>query len=334
MKTANKLFLMMACASTLHASSLKYKIDLPQSWRTQMKHAYAQKKVVVTGGCGFIGSHIAHKLVELGAQVTILDNLSTGFESNIADIKPQITFIQKSVEDLDACIEATKDAEVIFHLAAFISVPQSLEEPKLCHTANVDGTFNMLEAARINGVKRLVFSSSSAVYGVTEETSSETSPTSPVSPYGFSKLIGEELCKQYTLNFGIETVMLRYFNVYGPRQNPKGAYAAVVARFSEQLKNNVAITIFGDGLQTRDFVPVSQVAEANLLAGMADAAQVSGEVFNVATGTSITLLELVDQLRVQFPESTSKIVFGPERSTAEVQHTSANVNKFLSLIQN
>jgi nucleoside-diphosphate-sugar epimerase len=334
MKNNSKFLLMsLICASTLQATALKYKIELPSIWRNRMIQKYAGKKVVVTGGCGFIGSHLAAKLVDLGAQVTIIDNLSTGFEENIKNIKSDVTFIKKSITDMDACLEATKGAEVIFHLAAFISVPLSLEEPRLCHEANIDGTFNLLEAARINGVKRLVFSSSSAVYGPTEERCAETNPTNPKSPYGFSKLIGEELCKQYTTNFGIETVMLRYFNVYGPRQNPKGSYAAVVARFSDQLKNNAAITIFGNGLQTRDFVPVSQVADANLIAGISDAPDVSGEIFNVATGTSITLLELVDQLRVHYPESTSKIAFGPERSTVEVQHTSADVNKFMNLIQ-
>lgn len=335
MKTNNKFLLVvaLACASALQATALKYRIELPTHWRNSMHAYYAGKKVVVTGGCGFIGSHLATKLVELGADVTILDNLSTGFEQNIENIKSQVTFIQESITDFDACKRATQDAEVIFHLAAFISVPQSLEEPRLCQQTNVDGTFNVLEAARLNGVKRLILSSSSAVYGPTEECCSETTRTNPVSPYGFSKLIDEELCKQYTLNFGVETVMLRYFNVYGPRQNPNGAYAAVVARFSDQLKNNKPITIFGNGLQTRDFVPVSQVVEANLVAGMSPAERVAGEIFNVATGTSITLLELVDQLRVQFPESTSKIVFGPERSSAEVQHTSANVDKFLALIQ-
>lgn len=332
----NKNLFMLAaflCMSALQATALKYKIELPSIWRTRMIQKYAGKKVVVTGGCGFIGSHLATKLVDLGAQVTIIDNLSTGFEENIKNIKPYVIFINKSITDIAACLEATLGAEVIFHLAAFISVPQSLEEPRLCHETNIDGTFNILEAARINGVNRVVFSSSSAVYGPTELRCAESNPTNPKSPYGFSKLIGEELCKQYTTSFGIETVMLRYFNVYGPRQNPKGAYAAVVARFSDQLKNNAPITIFGNGLQTRDFVPVSQVVDANLISGISDASDVSGEIFNVATGTSITLLELVDQLRVQYPESKSEIVFGPERSAAEVQHTSADVNKFMNLIQ-
>lgn len=298
-----------------------------------MEQFYVHKKVVVTGGCGFIGSHLATKLVELGAHVTIIDNLSTGFKENTQNLNDRITFIQGDIENYADCLLATLDTEIVFHLAAFISVPQSLEKPRLCHTTNVDGTFNMLEACRVNGVKRLVFSSSSAVYGPTDLRCGENTPTNPKSPYGFSKLIGEELCKQYTTNFGVETVMLRYFNVYGPRQNPNGAYAAVVARFTDQLKNNKPITIFGNGLQTRDFVPVSHVVEANLLAGLADATNVSGEIFNVATGTSITLLELIKQLKMQYPESTSEIIFGPERSAAEVQHTSADVSKFSRLIQ-
>ncbi len=314
-------------------ATLKNQINLPLTWKNRMKHDYARKKVVVTGGCGFIGSHLSHKLVDLGAEVTIIDNLSTGFESNIQDIKDKVTFIKGSIEDSNLCRQATQGAEIIFHLAAFISVPQSLEEPRLCHSTNVDGTFNLLEAARLNGVKRFVFSSSSSVYGPTEEQCSETTHTNPVSPYGFSKLIGEEMCKQYCINFGLEPVMLRYFNVYGPRQSLKGAYAAVVARFTDQLRNNQPITIFGSGLQTRDFVPVEQVAEANLVAGIEDASKVAGEIFNIATGKSINLLELVDQLREEYPDSTSKIVFGPERSAAEVMHTSADVSKFMALVK-
>ncbi len=196
----------------------------------------------------------------------------------------------------------------------------------------MDGIFNVLEGARINKVKRFVFSSSSAVYGPTELPCSEESPTNPASPYGFSKLIGEYLCKQYALNFGIDTVMLRYFNVCGPRQNPKGAYAAVVARFSSHLQENKPIVIFGDGLQTRDFVSVEQVAEANLLMGMLESHKVHGEIFNVGTGQSINLLELVDILKQKYPHSTSTVTFGPERSAGEIRHSSADVRKFKSLI--
>lgn len=306
---------------------------LPSFWSSRMEQKYAGKKVVVTGGCGFIGSHVAQKLVEYNADVTIIDNLSTGFETNIENIKNKIRFVQASIEDFDACLAATKDAEIIFHLAAFISVPQSLEEPRLCHSTNVDGTFNLLEAARINGVKRFVFSSSSAVYGPTDERCSESSPTNPASPYGFSKLIGEQMCKQYFTNFGLEPVILRYYNVYGERQNPNGAYAAVVARFTHQLEHNEPITIFGTGLQTRDFVPVEQVVQANLITGIADAILVSGEIFNIATGKSINLLQLVDQLRARYTNSTSELVFGPERSAAEVQHTCANVKKYTTLLE-
>ncbi len=314
------------------AGALKHKLELPEPIKAQMRQFYKNKHVLVTGGCGFIGSHISEKLVEFGAHVSIMDNLSTGFLDNIKHIKDQVTFHNKSVVDAQACLDATEGQDVIFHLAAFISVPESLEKPKLCHEVNVDGIFNLLEGARINKVKRFVFSSSSAVYGPTEGPCSETTTTNPASPYGFSKLIGEYLCKQYALNFGVDAVILRYYNVCGPRQNPKGAYAAVVARFTAHLKENKPIVIFGDGLQTRDFVSVEQVAEANLLMGMLESNKVRGEIVNVATGHSINLLALVDLLKEKFPHSTSPITFGPERSAGEIRNSSADISKFKSLI--
>ena len=190
----------------------------------------------------------------------------------------------------------------------------------------MDGTFNLLEAARQNGVQRFVFSSSSAVYGPTLETCNELTPCNPTSPYGFSKLIGEYLCKQYAVNFGIETVCMRYFNVYGDRQNPNGQYAAVVAKFRESMANNQPITIFGDGLQTRDFIPVEQVAQTNLALGMLPAKNVSGEIFNVATGKSISVIELFQLLSKEFPNYSYKPTFLPERA-GDIKHSTADCSK-------
>ncbi|MDR3550258.1 MAG: NAD-dependent epimerase/dehydratase family protein [Candidatus Babeliales bacterium] len=291
-----------------------------------MKIFYNNLKVTVTGGCGFIGSHLAIELVNLGARVTIIDDLSTGNLENIQPIKDKITFINKSITDYQACLEATKNAEVIFHLAAFISVPLSLEQPQLCHETNVNGLVNILEAARINGVKRLTFSSSAAVYGTNEDVCSESTATNPQSPYGYTKLIGELYCQQYAKNFGINTVILRYFNVYGPRQNPAGSYAAVVATFMDRMKNNLPITIFGNGSQTRDFVPVSQVVQANLnLAIKAD--QCAGQTFNIATGKSITLLELIEQLKPDFPDYAIDLRFLPARA-GDVKSSIADCSKY------
>lgn len=291
-----------------------------------MQHYYKNKQVLVTGGAGFIGSHIAEELVSYGAYVTVLDNLSTGNLENVAHIKDHITFIEGSITDMQTCLDATRGKSHIFHLAAFISVPQSLEEPQACHAINVDGTFNLLEAARQNNVKRFVFSSSSAVYGPALTTCNETTSCNPTSPYGFSKLIGEYLCKQYAVNFGVDTVCMRYFNVYGNRQNPNGQYAAVVAKFKDCMRQNLPITIFGDGLQTRDFIPVEQVAQTNLLLGMLPADDVSGEIFNVATGRSISLIELFNLLKKEFPFYALEPQFAPER-TGDIKHSAADCSK-------
>ena len=295
-----------------------------------MKQFYTNLPVLITGGCGFIGSHIAETLVNLGAKVTIVDNLATGSLDNIATFKDKVTFINKSIIDKEACLEATKNKKVIFHLAAFISVPESLENPQLCYETNVNGTLNLLEAARINGIERFVFSSSAAVYGNTEGICSEDDRTNPESPYGYSKRIGELYCQQYAKNFGLPTVMLRYFNVYGPRQNPNGQYAAVVAKFSNQMQHNLPITIFGDGKQTRDFVPVEKVAEANLLLGMLENNKIRGQIFNIGIGSSISLIELLDQLKQKFPGYTGAIQFAPARP-GDLKYSAADCSKYFEL---
>ena len=294
---------------------------------------YTEKKVLVTGGCGFIGSHIVHTLVDYGAQVTILDDLSTGCLTNIAPVRDAITFIQGCITNPDTCLAATKDQDIIFHLAAFISVPLSMKDPQTCHQINIDGTFNLLEAARINKVKRFIFSSSSAVYGTPNGPCSETSPCHPESPYGFSKLIGEYLCKQYTNSFGLEAACLRYFNVYGERQNPKGHYAAVVAKFKDLMLQDKPVTIFGDGQQTRDFIPVEKVAEANLMMGMLPAHLIQGQVFNVATGKSITLLELFKELKNHFPSYAHAPTFAQARA-GDIKHSAAICDKLHGVYAN
>ncbi len=292
-----------------------------------MKKFYAGLPVLVTGGAGFIGSHITHQLVELDAQVTVMDNLATGFLDNLAPLQKQITFVQASVTDFDACLQATQGKNIIFHLAAQVSVPESVEAPQLCHQVNVNGTYNLLEAARLNHVPRFVFSSSAAVYGAHAGICTEETPCHPTSPYGTSKLVGELLCQQYTTNYGLLTACLRYFNVFGDRQNPNGAYAAVVARFHHCMKHNQPITIFGDGTQTRDFIPVADVAHANLTLGMQDATAMNGRPFNIATGRSISLLELIEQLKAEFPHYQHPLTFLPARR-GDIQHSGARVNRW------
>ncbi|MCK5632235.1 NAD-dependent epimerase/dehydratase family protein [bacterium] len=290
-----------------------------------MKQFYHNLPVLVTGGAGFIGSHIVHKLVELGAKVTVIDNLETGFLKNLEPVQNSITFVNKSITNMDACIQATQGQKVIFHLAAFISVPDSIQNPQACHNTNINGTYNLLEAARINNVKRFVFSSSAAVYGPTEKTCSESMPCKPTSPYGTSKLIGELLCQQYTNNYNLQTICLRYFNVFGPRQNPNGAYAGVVAKFTQLMKKNRPITIFGDGKQTRDFIPVEQVAQANLALGMQNKTVMNGQPINIATGKSITLVQLVEQIQKKVYNYKKQLTFKVARK-GDIQHSKADAS--------
>jgi len=283
--------------------------------------------VLVTGGAGFIGSHVVEQLIKLGAHVTVIDDLSTGRINNLDNMIYKIKFLNKSIMDKEACLEATKGQEVIFHLAAFISVPGSVEDPEACHQINVDGTFNLLEAARINRVKKLVFSSSGAVYGATEEKCHENMIPDPCSPYATSKVIGELYCKQYSTNYGLGTICLRYLNVFGERQNPHAAYAAVVAKFKDLMTQNKPLTIFGDGLQTRDFINATKVAEANLTVAMLDQGKMNGNIFNVGTGRSINLFELIDMLKNDFPDYSGEIKFAPARP-GDVKHSSADCSRY------
>ncbi len=286
--------------------------------------------VLVTGGCGFIGSHLVEQLVACGAQVTILDNCSTGTSKNIAHLQHKVRLLHASVYDFATCVEAVQGIKIVFHLAAFISVPLSLENPTLCHETNILGTLNLLEASRRAGVERFIFSSSSAVYGSQQGLCRETMPLAPASPYGYSKWIGELACQQYARCFGLNTICLRYFNVYGARQNPHAAYAAVVAKFKYQMSHNLPITIFGDGTQTRDFIPVEQVVRANLFFALAEPIVLNGAAYNIATGKSINLFELVDLLKKEFPDYNGPIVFEPARP-GDVLHVSADCSAYQAI---
>jgi UDP-glucose 4-epimerase len=317
----------LLCSMSSTIFGLSDQTKLPHYLVNQLTQFYKDRAVLVTGGCGFIGSHVAELLVSYGANVTILDDLSTGFEHNIAHIRDNIRLIKGSITNQQTCLQATVDQTVIFHLAAFTSVPDSVARPHLCHEININGTFNILNAARLNKVERLVLSSSSAVYGQAEGISCEIDPCNPLSPYGYSKLIDELLCQQFSKNYGIITTLLRYFNVYGPRQNPHAQYAAVVAKFSDNMRDNKPLTIFGDGKQTRDFVEVNYVAHANLMAGMLADNKTSGDVFNIASGKSINLFDLIDMLKKEFPSYTGAILFKEARA-GDVLHTGANCTKF------
>ena len=250
-------------------------------------------KYLVTGGGGFIGSHIASYLVEQGHEVVVLDNFSTGKRSNISDSRIQV--IEGDIRDFEAVNTAVQGVDAVFHQAALCSVPRSVADPLSTHAVNTTGVLNVLEASRRNGVRRVVFASSSSVYGNSETLPKhEQMPTAPLSPYAVSKLIGEHYCQLYWSMFGLETVALRYFNVFGPRQDPASEYAAVIPKFMKAILQRSSIQIYGDGKQTRDFTYIDNVVQANVAAALSPTA--AGRIMNVACGDRWSLLELVNQL--------------------------------------
>jgi UDP-glucose 4-epimerase len=250
---------------------------------------------LVTGGAGFIGSHIVAALVERGDKVRVLDNLSTGHRQNLAPIAGKIEFIEGDVVDAALLPDAVRGVDCIFHQAALASVPRSVEHPLDTHAACVTGTLQLLDAARRGGVRRLVYAASSSAYG-DQPTSSkrEADLPAPISPYGAAKLAGEVYCQAFTATYGFETVALRYFNVFGPRQDPHSQYSAVIPLFITAMLAGRRPSIYGDGHQSRDFTYVANVVHGNLLA--ADAPGVAGRMFNLANGRSTSLLELIAAL--------------------------------------
>ena len=283
------------------------------------------KKVLVTGGAGFIGHHVATAWRRRGAHVVVLDSLRTGKRENVARIPDDggLTFIEGSITDPAAVRRAMEGCSVVHHLAAQVSVPESMSRPLECVEINVHGTLNVLEAAREAGASRVVFSSSAAVYGDDPRSpKTEDMTPAPKSPYGVTKLDGEYYLKMYAEAHGVPTVSLRYFNVFGPRQDPRSVYAAAVPIFIERALAGAEITIFGDGEQTRDFVFVGDVVAANLLAATSPHAG-KGEVFNVAQGGRITINELAHTI-VRVTGSRSAIRHAPERP-GDIRHSQASI---------
>jgi nucleoside-diphosphate-sugar epimerase len=251
---------------------------------------------LVTGGAGFIGSHIARKLVTLGENVRILDNFSTGRRRNLDGVEPAITLIEGDIRDAGVVGRAVGGVDYVIHQAALASVPRSLDDPVSTNEVNVGGTLNLLDAARRAGVKMFVYASSSSVYGDSETLpKTEDMTPRPKSPYAVSKLGGEWYCRVFSETLGLPTVSLRYFNVFGPRQDPNSQYAAVIPIFSKSLLTGSAPTIFGDGEQSRDFTYVENVVAANLLA--CRSGLTGGRVFNIACGERFTLNELYARLQ-------------------------------------
>ena len=251
---------------------------------------------LVTGGAGFIGSHIASALLSQGARVRVLDDLSTGHRENIDEIGGGVDFINGSVADEELLAKVLDGVELVFHEAAIPSVPRSVEAPKQTHIASVDGTFSLLVAARDKGVRRVVYAASSSAYGDQPTLpKSEQMLPDPLSPYAVAKLVGEYYCQVFTRCYGLETVSLRYFNVFGPRQDPGSQYSGVVSRFISALLSGERPVIYGDGEQSRDFTYIDNVVHANLNAATAPAA--AGKVINVANGERITLNQLLQELK-------------------------------------
>jgi UDP-glucose 4-epimerase len=279
---------------------------------------------LVTGGAGFIGSHLATTLVERGESVRVLDDLSTGRLANLGELLPgRIEMVRGSVTDRKAVEEAVRGVDVVFHHAALASVPRSVEEPLETHTADATGTVTLLDACRRAGVRRVVYAASSSCYGNRPEMpKTESHLPQVLSPYAAAKLAGELYCEAFAASYPLETVRLRYFNVFGPRQDPKGPYAAVIPLFVSALLEGRRPTIFGDGSQSRDFTYVENIVRANLL--VAQVPGISGQVYNVACGFTTSVLELLKEI-CGLLNKPFEPNFAPPR-VGDVQHSSADIS--------
>ena len=283
---------------------------------------------LVTGGAGFIGSNLVRALLERGDRVRVLDNFSTGKRENVRDIADRIEQMEGDIRSYHIVREAVEGVDVVFHEAALPSVPRSVKDPITTHEVGVNGTLNVLQSARDCGVGRVVFASSSSVYGNTVMLPKhEAMNPSPLSPYAVSKLTGEHYCQVFHRLYGVETVALRYFNIFGPRQGPESQYAAVIPKFIEAMLRGERPTIYGDGTQSRDFTYVENVVVANYLAATAETG-VAGEVFNVACHDQITLNDLVRALNDGLGTSIEPIYAEPR--LGDVMHSFAAIDKFRS----
>ena len=282
---------------------------------------------VVTGGAGFIGSNLCEAILNMGYEVICFDNLSTGYQKNV-DLfidNPNYTFIKGDIKDYESCLELTKGVDFVLHQAAWGSVPRSIEMPQFYDKNNIGGTLNMMEASRQNGVKKFVYASSSSVYG-DESTlpKKEGLEGNLLSPYALTKLVAEEYGKLYKRLYELDTYGLRYFNVFGRRQDPDGAYAAAIPKFIKQLMKDEQPVIYGDGKQSRDFTYIENVIEANLKACLAPS-EASGEAYNVASGGRDYLIDIYYTL-VNALDKDIKPIFAPDRA-GDIKHSNADISK-------
>jgi nucleoside-diphosphate-sugar epimerase len=283
---------------------------------------------LVTGGAGFIGSHLTEELVRRGERVRVVDSLITGNRANLAHIQG-VDFLEGDLADLEVAKRAVKGIDYVLHQAAIPSVPRSVEDPITSNRANIDSTLNVLVAARDAGVKRVVYAGSSSAYGNTPTLPKrEDMPPNPLSPYALQKLVGEQYMQMFTALYRLETVTIRYFNVFGPRQDPSSPYSGVISVFARALLENTAPTIYGDGEQTRDFTYIANVVDGVLRAVTAPDA--SGAVINVATGTSISLNRLFQVMR-KLTESSVDVQYAASRS-GDVKDSLADITKARTLL--
>jgi nucleoside-diphosphate-sugar epimerase len=279
-------------------------------------------KVLVTGGAGFIGSNLAEELIRQGAKVIIIDNLITGFRENLDEIQGDFDFVEGDINDDTSLLPAVEGVEIVFHQAALPSVPRSVDDPAETHNMCVNGTFNLLLRAREAGVKRFIYAASSSAYGDQPTLPKvESMRPDPLSPYAAAKLVGELYCRAFNSVYGLETFSLRYFNVFGPRQNPSSMYSGVISRFIDALMTGQQPVIYGDGEQSRDFTYIANVVDANIKA--AQATKGIGETLNVANGARITLNELLDTLKNITGKVDVKADFQQERR-GDVKHSQAD----------
>ncbi len=282
---------------------------------------------LVTGGAGFIGSHLVEELRRRGERVRVADSLITGHKRNIAHL--DVDLLEGDLADIGVAQAATRDIDVVLHQAAIPSVPRSVKDPVTSNRANIDATLNVLVAAREAGVKRVVYAGSSSAYGDTPTLPKrEDMPTNPLSPYALQKLVGEQYMKMFTKLYGLETVTIRYFNVFGPRQDPSSPYSGVISLFAKALLGDTEPTIFGDGEQTRDFTYIANVVDGVLRAAAAPRA--SGETINVATGSRISLNRLLEEMR-RITGSTVTARYGPARA-GDVRDSLADISKARELL--
>jgi nucleoside-diphosphate-sugar epimerase len=288
-----------------------------------------EKKYLVTGGGGFIGSHIVEELLKRGESVRVLDDFSTGRRENLSGFKGDVELIEGDIRDKDMIKRAMAGIKIVFHQAAVPSVPRSIREPDYTHDVNVNGTFRLLLAARDEGVDRFVFASSSSVYGDTPKLPKvEDMPTSPLSPYAVQKLMGEYYTRIFYGVYGLPTVCLRYFNIFGPRQDPNSEYSAVIPRFIKRMIDKSSPIIYGDGTQSRDFTHVSNAVNANLLATMGD--RCLGDVMNISTGERIDVNTLAGDLG-DIMDFDMEPIHEPERA-GDVKHSLGDITKAKRLL--